>query len=512
VAVRILFLSSEVAPYSKTGGLGDVAGALPAVLAQRGHEVAVLTPRYATVPTQGLCLRGSLRLHFPFGTQWAEIWEARACENLRMLFVHQPEYFERPGFYAEKGVEYADNHRRFAFFSMAALSAAQMLGLCPQVVHLNEWQTCLAALALKRGYEATQLGQAKTLLTLHNLAYQGIFPSWAVEELGLPWELFSPEGFEFWGQLSFLKAGIVFADALSTVSPRYAKEIQTAEFGFGLEGILKKRSSVLRGILNGMDEKAWSPSANAHLAAPFATYSKENVAGKEACSLALLERFALERLAPERLAQPPSQQRPPIFGSVGRMVAQKGVDLLLGAIPLLVEAGARVVVVGTGEPHFEEAFEAMAQRFPGRVGVFIGFDEALSHQVEAGSDFFMMPSKFEPCGLNQLYSLRYGAIPVVRSVGGLADSVKDMGGPAGDETSTGIKFDDFSLPAFWAALQRALALFEKPEALNALRKRAMGEDFSWTHAAKEYEALYKSLLEEKAPGPSTPSAQSTQAP
>ncbi|MCL2013070.1 MAG: glycogen synthase GlgA [Cystobacterineae bacterium] len=493
--MRILFLSSEVAPYSKTGGLGDVSGALPAVLAERGHEVVVITPRYATVPSKALSLRGTLWLHFPFGTQWAEIWEARASENLRTLFVHQPLYFERAGFYEEKGVEYADNHRRFAFFSMAALSAAQMLGLCPQVVHLNDWQTCLAALALKRGYEATQLGQAKTLLTLHNLAYQGTFPSWAVDELGLPWELFSPEGFEFWGQLSFLKTGLIFADALSTVSKRYAQEIQTAEYGFGLEGLLQKRSSVLRGILNGINSQLWNPADDLFLPSG---YCAEDMSGKEACSVALLERFALSSSVSSSSASSSAPKRPPIFGSVGRMVEQKGVDLVLQAIPFLVEAGARIVVVGTGEQRFEKAFKEMAERFPKQVGVFIGFDEALSHQVEAGSDFFMMPSKFEPCGLNQLYSLRYGAIPVVRAIGGLEDSVIDEAeageGAAQEGLSTGIKFKAFSLEAFEAALKRALALFEKPESLLALRKRAMSLNFSWEHAAKEYEALYKSLL------------------
>jgi starch synthase len=364
---------------------------------------------------------------------------------------------------------------------MAALSAAQMLGLCPQVVHLNEWQTCLAALALKRGYESTQLGQAKTLLTIHNLAYQGIFPSWVVNELGLPWELFSPDGFEFWGQLSFLKAGLVFADALSTVSRGYAQEIQTSEYGFGLEGLLRKRASVLHGILNGIDSRLWNPADDMFLPA---CYSVEDLSGKEVCSQALLERFGLS-LAPKR---------PPIFGMVSRMVEQKGVDLVLGAIPMLVEAGACVVVVGTGEQRFERAFKEMAERYPGQVGVFIGFDEALSHQVEAGSDFFMMPSKFEPCGLNQLYSLRYVASPVVRATGGLEDSVLDAGGGSKDKTSTGIKFHEFSSEAFEAALKRALALFEKPKVLLALRKRAMALDFSWEHAAEEYEALYQNLL------------------
>ncbi|MCL2259378.1 MAG: glycogen synthase GlgA [Proteobacteria bacterium] len=478
--MRILFLSSEVAPYSKTGGLGDVSGALPAVLAKRGHEVVVVTPRYATVPTEGLSLRGTLWLHFPFGAQWAEVWEVRAG-NLRTLFIRQPAYFDRGGFYAEGGVEYTDNHRRFAFFSMAALSAAQMLGLCPQVIHLNEWQTCLAALALKRGYESTPLGQAKTLLSIHNLAYQGIFPSWAVEELGLPWELFSPDGFEFWGQLSFLKTGLVFADALSTVSRRYAQEIQTPEYGFGLEGILQKRAGVLRGILNGIDSKLWNPATDVFLPA---RYSREDMSGKEVCSEALLERFGLSS----------APKRPPIFGMVSRMVEQKGIELILGAIPGLVEAGARVIIIGTGEGRFEGALREMAQRFPQQVGVFIGFDETLSHCVEAGSDFFMMPSKFEPCGLNQLYSLRYGAIPVVRAVGGLEDSIIDAGVEGGEQTSTGIKFGEFSLEAFEGALRRALGLFKKPKLLLGMRKRAMGKDFSWEHAAKEYEALYESLL------------------
>jgi starch synthase len=465
-----LFVSSEVAPFSKTGGLGDVSGALPTALAARGVELLTVTPLWPTVPKEGLSDRGSITLQFPFGTV-----SCRVLTRDRFAFLAQPQLFERSAIYGE-----SDDARRFAVFSMGALSAAQALGFRPDVVHANDWPTGLCALALSRGYSTTSLKRAKCVFTIHNLAYAGTFPKHTMNDLGLPWELFHPNAVEFFDQLSFLKAGLVYADALTTVSATYAKEIQTVSGGQGLHGLLQKRAGVLTGILNGIDVDAWNPGTDAHLSCHF---TGETLDGKEACSRALLDRFRLK--SPDRRTV-----RPPLFGTVGRLVDQKGVELLIAALPSLLQRGAQAVVVGTGEPRYEAALTALAQKHKGALAVHVGFDEALAHQVEAGADFFVMPSQFEPCGLNQMYSLRYGTVPVVRAVGGLEDTVVDLSRPDG----TGIKFHDYSPLALLGALERALELYQRPSELAQVRRRGMAQDFSWDRAAARYEALYTSLL------------------
>lgn len=477
--MRILFIASEVAPYSKTGGLADVAGALPAALAERGHELMVVTPLYSVVKDPAIArLDASVTLRFPFGEASASLWAAQRGKGHRVVFIDQPFFFARPGIYVEGEREYEDNHRRFAFFSIAALSAAQRLSFAPDIVHLNDWQTGLAALALSRGYQATSLARAKSVFTIHNLAYQGVFTKRVMEDLGLPWELYNPTGLEFHGAVSFLKGGLAFSDALTTVSRRYAEEIQTPEGGHGLHGLLRARREALHGILNGVDYDEWNPETDRHLPAH---YSARNLSNKELCKKELLKRFGLP--------VPQGEARTPLFGSVSRLAEQKGIDLLLHALPRVLERELSVVVLGAGESRYEQGLRALRERYPRKVGVKIGFDPALAHLVEAGSDFFLMPSLFEPCGLNQLYSLRYGTVPVVREVGGLDDTVADLASPK----ATGIKFRDYSPMALVGGIHRALDLYPDRKRMNELRTRGMGADFSWDASAKQYEALYASL-------------------
>ena len=476
-AVKILFLASEVTPYSKTGGLGDVAGALPAALAELGHEVVVATPHYTTVRAREPLdkLDRTLALRFPFGTEVATYSVANPRPRQRILFVGNARFFARSGLYGDQRGDYPDNHRRFAFFTMASISACALLEFWPDVVHLNDWQTGLGAVALRRGYRATPLEGARSVFTIHNLAYQGMFPKRAMDELGLPWELFVPTGLEFYDQLSFLKAGIAFSDALTTVSPGYAQEIQTPEAGWGLDGLLRIRNHVLYGILNGVDVQEWNPGKDRYL--PY-HYGADDLSGKAKCKAALLNDFRLSRGGGER--------GPPVFGIVSRLVAQKGFDILLPALSWLLEQDVRFVGLGSGEIRFEQGLRSLQRRFPEKAGLFIGYDSALAHLIEAGSDFFLMPSLYEPCGLNQMYSLLYGTIPVVRRVGGLEDTVIDLDERGGN----GIKFGPFDPGALVGAMRRALALYADEPRFQAVRVRGMRTDFSWKHAAREYESVY----------------------
>ncbi|MFT3839612.1 MAG: glycogen synthase GlgA [Myxococcaceae bacterium] len=470
--MKVLFVASEVAPWSKTGGLADVASALPIALAKRGHQVRVVSPRYRGLGDGAAPSGPPLPLRFPAfeGTARAVSMEAQGVEQ---VFIGEPKFFDRAGIYGEHGGEYADNHRRYAFFTCAALAHAQATGFDAEVVHLNDWQTGLAPLMLRRGFQGSALGRARTVLTIHNLAYQGNAEKHAMNELGLPWDLFTPAGVEFYDRLSFLKAGLMYCDAITTVSPTYAEEIQTAGGGHGLDGVLRDRVSVLSGILNGVDTEQWNPATDPLIPA---RYSAGALDGKEECRRALLRRFGL-----------PLEPRWPVFGVVGRMADQKGVDLYQAVLPKLLEGPVRAVVMGTGDKRFENAYLELERRFRDRFAVQVGFDEPLSHLIEAGSDFFVMPSRFEPCGLNQMYSLRYGTVPVVRSVGGLKDTVTDLKEPQ----ATGIRFDAFTPEALLEALQRAVKLFGAPRELEQVRARGMAKDFSWDAAAQKYEQVYR---------------------
>lgn len=474
--MKVLFLSSEVHPFSKTGGLADVSGALPAALAALGHDVKVVTPRYADVRDPRLAPTGhALRLRFPFGEVGGPLLSVRLSERHEVLFLDCPALYGRPGLYGDAQGEFPDNERRFAYLCAGALQAAQRLGFAPDIVHLNDWQTGLAALALKTGFRKGVLAQARTVFTVHNLAYQGYFPKRVMEELGLPWELFrSEDGVEFYDQVNLLKAGLVFSDLLTTVSPTYAQEIQTPEQGYGLDGLLRGRAQELHGIVNGIDVQEWDPRKDPHLPARF---GPGDLSGKAACKRELLRRFGLPESGAER----------PLFATITRLAHQKGVDLLLSVLPELLSTGLRFVALGSGEPHYEAALRELAEAYPRQVGVHLGFDVGLSHLVEAGADFFLMPSRYEPCGLNQMYSQAYGTVPIVRATGGLADTVE--GGPEG----TGIRFGPFEPAALRAAVQEALALWAEPARLQRFRERGMARDFSWAASARQYEALYQRL-------------------
>jgi starch synthase len=466
--MRILFLSAEVAPFSKTGGLGDVAGALPQAMAALGHEVRVVTPLYRGVSTVGLESEPQpLTLGFPFGEVVVRYRHTKVDSGFGVVFVESAALFDRPNLYG-----YGDDARRFCAYTVAALSWAQRSGFEADVVWGNDWQTGLAPLALQSGYAHTPLGRARTAFTIHNLAYQGNFPRHELDALGIPWSRFNLDGVEFYGHLGFMKAGLQLADVLTTVSPSYAVEIQTREGGVGLDGVLKQRAAALHGVLNGVDVREWNPATDVLLPARF---TAADLSGRAECARELIAAFGLEAPAPGM----------PVFGVVGRMVDQKGADLMQAVLPRFLEQGACAVVLGSGEPAFEGRWRELHARWPRRLGVRVGFDNALAHLIEAGSDFFLMPSRFEPCGLNQMYSLLYGSVPIVREVGGLKDTVVDASRPDG----TGLVFGPPTAEALFGAMLRSVELLRDPARLAAVRARGMAQDLSWRKAALEYERL-----------------------
>jgi starch synthase len=473
--MEILFVASEVAPWSKTGGLADVAGALPRALAARGHAVTVVTPRHAAIDPSGEALaplHAAVRVRGEATTLWVKDGPVRTC------FVEHERYFgSRRGLYGEGHREYADNGERFAYLARAALAVPAALGLKPRILHVNDWQTGLLPFLLRHEHARDPgLAGARTVFTIHNLAYQGVFPKQVVPALGLPWEVFRYEAMEFFDRLSFMKAGLTYADALTTVSPTYAREILTPQGGAGLDGLLRHRQADLTGILNGIDVQEWDPARDPHLAAP---YSARDLSGKARCKAALQAELGL-----------PARPDVPLLGVVSRLTEQKGMDLIAAALPAITARELQVAVLGSGEPIYQEALRRAAREHPGRVAVRIGFDEPLAHRIEAGADLFLMPSRFEPCGLNQMYSLRYGTVPVVRAVGGLADTVEDYDGWS---RGTGFRFTEYAPHALVTAVRRALDVFRDRRAWRGLVARGMAEDNSWERSAGRYEALYRRL-------------------
>jgi starch synthase len=476
--MEILFVAAEVAPYSKTGGLGDVAGALPAALAAHGHAVAVVTPRYGSIDAsaQGFTVRhGALRVRGEPTT----VWTRTETGVTTYLVEHEAHYGSRRGLYGEHGHEYADNAERFAFLCRAALAVPAAFGHRPRILHLNDWHTALCAWLVRHEHDADPtLAPTRSVLTIHNLSYQGLFRKEALEAIGLPWDVFHPEAMEFHDRLSFMKAGLVFADALTAVSPTYAREITTPQWGAGLDGLLRRRQRDLVGILNGIDTRAWDPATDPYLPHHFEAH---RLAGKAACARSVRAELGLA-------ARPDL----PLVALIGRLADQKGVDLVLSALPELLKSDVQLALLGSGRRDYEQAFQDTSRAHPERFAARIGFDEGLAHRIEAGADLFLMPSHFEPCGLNQLYSLRYGTVPVVRRVGGLADTVEDVdGGTRG----TGFVFDAYDPRAMLSALRRAISHHRDRRAWLALVRRGMAQDFSWAKSAARYEALYQSLLD-----------------
>jgi starch synthase len=482
--MNVLLASSEVHPYSKSGGLADMVGALAKSLAKAGHQVGLVTPLYQGITKQYPALEkldGGLDLPLgPIRVQ-GEIWTLNPLDGLTIYFVDQPQFFDRPGLYQENGADYPDNPERFIFLSKSVVHIAQHLASPPDIVHVHDWQVGLVPVLLLHQRNTEGWGNApRTCLTVHNLAYQGNFSRTHYDLTNLPFDYFNIEGVEFYGGMNCLKAGIAYADAITTVSPRYAREITTEAFGCGLDGILRRRQNVLVGILNGVDYEEWKTVNNPHLRH---SYDVHNLGGKTAEKLELQAELGL-----------PVDATIPLFGTVSRLVAQKGVDILLGTLEEMLASNMQFVLLGSGFPLFESAFQSLAVRFPTKVAVRIGFDEGLSHRVEAACDFYLMPSAFEPCGLNQMYSLCYGTIPIVRRTGGLDDSVIDPGDNA--EETNGIKFTEYTTRALAKAIRKALVLYEDPDLLSHFRMNCMTADFSWKRTTEEYVGVYRNILEQ----------------
>jgi starch synthase len=482
-ALRIVLVASEVVPFAKTGGLADVAGSLPKALASLGHQVSIFMPRYPSVER---AVRSLEKVHpdleVPMGADAERgiIWRSRLAPRVLVYFVEHEGFFQRDSLYTTPNGDYPDNAERFTFFAKAVLETCRALDLQPDLIHCHDWQAALIPAYLKTTLQHDpQFAQVGSLLTIHNLAYQGLFPAQVMEFLGLPPETYAIDGIEYYGGVNFLKAGIIYADLINTVSWRYSQEIQTPELGHGLDGILRYRAQDVYGILNGVDYREWAPAVDRLIAA---RYTAENLAGKQVCKRDLLQAFQL----------PLDLMRSPLVGIISRLVDQKGFDLVRSAIHRMLALDLGLVVLGVGDAQYETFLREVAHRYPTKVGVRIGFDNTLAHQIEAGSDIFLMPSRFEPCGLNQIYSLKYGTIPLVRATGGLDDTIEAYD-PASDD-GNGFKFGPYDAEALLATLQEALMVYRDRSAWERLMRRAMQADFSWTRSAHEYVALYTRAL------------------
>jgi starch synthase len=486
--LRILVIASEVAPFAKTGGLADVTGALPGALAALGHDVRILLPKYRGVEAHltetGLVVRG---LQVPLRDRTAEgaLIEGRAPSGVPVYLLEHEHYYNRDSLYATADGDYWDNCERFVFLCRAALEGLARLDAMdpadrwqPQVIHANDWQTGLLPVYLRTLYrDHPLLGRLATVFTIHNLAYQGVFWHYDMPLTGLGWDLFTPAALEFYGNINFLKGGLIFSDLLTTVSRTYAREIRTPGFGSGLEGVLEERSQDLHGVVNGIDYELWNPQKDGAIAHPYSAVDPEP---KAICRETLRRECALEDGAG------------PVVGVVTRFAEQKGMDLVLEALPGIVAEGVQLVVLGSGDGRLEEDFRAAAAAHPGRVVVRVGYDDELARRIYAGADAFLMPSRYEPCGLGQLIALRYGTAPIVRRTGGLADTVAEFD-PA-RRTGTGFLFDAFTPDALLGAVHRAASTYRQPSGWKALVRNAMLEDFSWDASAREYAALYRKAL------------------
>jgi len=474
--MRVLMVASEGVPFAKTGGLADVIGALPKALARLGHEVDLVMPRYRGI-TAG---RAEQRLEVALGGLVSNATcYVTSGEGVRTIFIDHPGYFDRDYLYGAPGHDYLDNPERFAFLCQAALDWAVESGRSHDVVHAHDWQTGLVPVLLARMLRTRSgLRRLPVVFTIHNLAYQGIFDASWLPHLGLGWSLMRMDAMEYWGRISYLKAGIVFSRLITTVSPRYAQEIQTSELGFGFDGILRERAGDLVGILNGIDYDQWDPARDPNIPVP---YSASDLTGKQAARRALLQRYQLP-VSEESLSRP-------IVGIIARMVDQKGFDLLGEIADELPRLGATFVLLGSGERRYEDQWLGLAARHPEQVAVHIGFDEPLAHLIEAGADMFLMPSRFEPCGLNQMYSLRYGTVPVVHATGGLVDTVQNFDAASG--AGTGFSFDEYSPQALVGTLRWALGVFKDQQAWRHLQAAGMQQDFSWDASARRYAEVYE---------------------
>jgi starch synthase len=485
--MHIVFAASECVPFAKTGGLADVVGALPPELVKLGHQVTVYMPLYAGVRKH---IEGewkyavrSITIPFEHYNRFVGIVDGGVRNGVQYYFVDCPELFDRKELYGPQGGEFPNNWERFGLFCRAVLEATKQLGV-PQVFHVHDWQAALIPVYLRTVYYFDpMLTRAGAVLTIHNAGYQGWFPPPTTERLLFPWEIFTMDKVEQFDTFNFLKGGLVYSDMLTTVSRKYAEEIQTPEFGYKLDSVLRGRGADLRGILNGVDYAQWNPATDGNLAAH---YTPDDLTGKRECRADLLHAFGLEKVA----------ETTPVIGIVSRFAKQKGFDSVAQIADRLTERNVAVVVLGTGEPIYERFFRDWAFRNQAQVSVQIRYDDALAHKIEAGADMFLMPSHYEPCGLNQIYSLKYGTVPVVRATGGLDDTIEEWNPEKG--TGTGFKFAGQGADGLLAAIDRALAAFPDKDGWKRLMRNGMAQDYSWEQPAREYEAVYEEVARRRA--------------
>ena len=472
-------VTSEAHPFAKTGGLAEVTGALPLALARLGHRVTLIIPRY-----RGIEVGRGDEATFSLAGRSVGVGFARQplAAGVEAVLVDAPDLFDREGLYGTADGDYADNAWRFAVFSRAALEFARLSGQRPSIIHAHDWQTGLVPAYQKMHFSHDPIvGGVPSIFTIHNLAFQGIFPAATLDEIGLGWEVFNVQAMEYFGKISYLKAGINFSEKITTVSPNYAREVVTPEMGFGFNGVLARRQSDLVGILNGIDTERWNPAADAFVAAPF---SARNLAGKRKAKALLLEHAGLPH-DKASLARP-------VIGLIARLTDQKGMDLIAAAADDLMSLDAAWTILGNGEARYEDLWRSLATRYPDRVSVKIGFDERLAHHIESGADAFLMPSRFEPCGLNQMYSLRYGTVPIVRATGGLEDTIEDYDPRTG--AGTGFKFVEYTPVAMLEAVRRALEVYRNPAVWKRIQQQGMQQDHSWDVSAREYVKVYRTSL------------------
>ena len=475
--MHIAFAASECVPFSKTGGLADVVGALPRALAALGHQVSVFLPRYRqTKLVDAQTVVRSITIPFDDQYRFCSVVTAGNTAGVRHYFVDYPPFFDREALYGTASGDYPDNAERFALFSRAVLEASKVLGV-PQIFHCHDWQSALVPVLLHTQYaEDPAFRDVATVFTIHNIGYQGLFPPDTLPLLTLPWDLFTITKMEFFGQVNFLKGALAYSDFITTVSKKYSQEIQTTEFGFGLEGVLRNRASTVTGIVNGVDYDEWSPQADKFIAARF---SPDDLSGKAICKGDLLAAYGMTKADPKL----------PVIGIVSRFAAQKGFDLIAQIMDRLAREELTVIVLGSGDKQYEEMFLRLNKQFPHKIAVKVAYDNSLAHKIEAGSDMFLMPSRYEPCGLNQIYSLKYGTVPIVRATGGLDDTIEQWDPRTGK--GTGFKFTDYKGEALLITIKQALKAFRDQTSWQALMRNGMGKDYSWNSSAKEYVRVYE---------------------
>lgn len=483
--LNIVIAASECVPFAKTGGLADVVGALPKELSKLGHTVSVIMPFYPSarsckvdIEDIGVEIKVTLSDHVIS----AKILKSSIAKDVNVYFIDHPLYYDRPQLYSTADGDYLDNAERFIFFSKAVIELLKKIEMKPDIIHCNDWQTGLVPVFLKlKENHNPFFAKTATVFTIHNLAYQGLFWHLDMPLTNLSWDVFTPDGIEFYGKINLMKAGIVYADVINTVSKTYSQEIQTEKLGCGLDGILRKRSDDLYGIINGVDYEIWNPETD-----PFipAHYSVDDMSGKETCKQALLEEYGLK-----------NPRNFPVVAMISRLADQKGFDLIAEKIDMIMSLNLILIILGTGDKKYHRLFESISKKYPDHIGIKIAFDNALAHKIEAGADFFLMPSLFEPCGLNQLYSLRYGTPPIVHATGGLNDTIKNFS--LKTHRGTGLSFKSYNSTSLLKKLQDVLKIYKDKSAFAALRHNGMTADFSWMVAAKQYEKLYINALKKR---------------